>query len=172
MDPRRSIAAAGGWLAFLLGLAAPSTAPAQEAIFVVRHAEKAASPSADPPLSAQGKQRAEALRDLLKEAGITAIFTSPFQRTKETAKPLATALGITPQVDPMSDPQTLVGKLRGLSGKGSVLVVGHSDTVPELLKAIGHPSAPVIAATEFDNLFVVTPGEVTRPRVLRLHYKP
>src|SRR4051794_23898319 len=109
MTLRGMLTAVGPWIALLI--ATPSPASAQDAIFVVRHAEKEASPPTDPPLSTEGKQRAEALRDMLKEAGITAIITSPFSRTKETAKPLATALGIMPQVDTMDDAKVLVDKI-------------------------------------------------------------
>ena len=78
---------------------------------------------------------------MLKGAGVTAIITSPATRTKETAKPLATALGITPEVDPMDDAKALVARIRALPGGGNVLVVGHSDSVPQLLKALGHSPA-------------------------------
>ena len=149
----------------------PGPASAQGVIFVVRHAEKGTAPPGDPALSTAGKQRAEALRDMLKEAGVKAIITSPATRAKETAKPLATALGLTPEVDPMADAKALVARIRALAGGGNVLVVGHSDSVPELLKALGHSPAVSIDEAEFDNLFVVTPGEVTRPRVTRLRYR-
>ncbi|MEJ7639202.1 MAG: phosphoglycerate mutase family protein [Singulisphaera sp.] len=107
----------------------------------------------------------------MKDAGITAIHTSKFRRTKDTAKPLATALTLTPQEVGMSDPLALIGILREKHGDGKVLIVGHSDTVPEFLKALGHPKAPAIGDGDFDNLFVVVPGKVTRPHVIRLHYK-
>jgi broad specificity phosphatase PhoE len=170
MTLRGIIAVACFWT--VLGGVSLAPASAQDVIFLVRHAEPEASPPADPPLSAEGKRRAEALRDALREAGVTAIVTSSATRTKETAKPLATALGITPKVDPMADAKALVDKIRALPGGGNVLVVGHSDTIPELLKALGHSSSVSIGAAEFDNLFVVTPGDVTHPRVIRLRYKP
>jgi 2,3-bisphosphoglycerate-dependent phosphoglycerate mutase len=163
------LAAVSSLIALLI--CTPSPVSAQNVIFIVRHAEKEAMPPTDPPLSTEGKQRADTLRDMLKGAGVTAIITSPFTRTKETAKPLATALSLTPQVDPMDNPRALVDKIRSVSGGGNVLVVGHSDSIPQLLKALGHSPLISIADTEFDNLFVVTPGEVTRPRVSRLRYK-
>ncbi len=169
MTLRGMLATVGPWIALVI--ATPSPASAQDVIFVVRHAEKEVSPPTDPPLSTEGKRRAEALRDTLKGAGVKAIITSPFSRTKETGKPLATALGIAPLIDPMDDAKALIDKIRGLPGGGNVLVVGHSHTIPQLLKALGHSPPVTISETEFDNLFVVTPGEVTRPRVIRLRYR-
>ena len=108
---------------------------------------------------------------MLKEAGITGIITSPAIRTNETAKPLAMSLGIMPKVDTMNDAKALVNTIRALPGGGNVLVVGHTDTIPELLTALGSPSTFSIGETEFDNLFVVTPGQGTHPRILRLRYR-
>ena len=83
----------------LLALAVP--AAAQQSIFVVRHAERAdAAPGAsammdsDPDLSAAGKARAQSLASMLKDAKITAIYTTRYKRTKQTAEPLAAALGL------------------------------------------------------------------------------
>lgn len=160
---------AGLWIA-LSGLN-PAPSAAQGVIFLVRHAEKESTPPTDPPLSMEGKQRAEALRETLKDAGITAIITSPATRTKETAQPLATALAITPKVESMNDAKALVEAIRAVPEGGNVLIVGHSNTIPQLLKALGHSPTITIDESEFDSLFVVTPGEVTRPRVIRLRYK-
>jgi hypothetical protein len=84
---------------------------------------------------------------------------------------LAVALGLTPAADPMDDAQAIVARIRAIPAGGNVLVVGHSDTIPELLKALGHPQAVTINDSKFDNLFIVTPGEVTRPRVTQLRYR-
>jgi broad specificity phosphatase PhoE len=154
---------------FLLG-GLVSSGSAQQVIYLVRHAEKL-DETADTALSPAGKKRAEALRDALKDAGITAIFTSTFRRTKDTGQPLADALGIMPQRDDISDPAAMVAKLRDQHGEGKVLIVGHSDTVPALIKALGCTPVPAIGPDDFDNLFVVLPGKVTRPQLVRLHYR-
>lgn len=150
--------------------AAPTTASAQGMIFIVRHAEKSTSPAADPRLSAEGEQRAESLKALLAGSGITTIVTSKATRTKQTAGPLATAAGITPVIDAMDDAGALARRLRAALAGGNVLVVGHSNTIPDLLEAMGHPAKIDIDDDEFDNLFIVVPtGE--RPLVTRLRYK-
>jgi broad specificity phosphatase PhoE len=148
-----------------------SRAEAQQTIFLVRHAEKADT-SDDPLLSPAGKARAKDLARLLGDAGVTAINTSPFRRTVKTAEPLASKLGLEIKKEFIGDSAAFASLLKQRHPKGVVLVVGHSTTVPELLKALGHaPNPPIqIREDEFDNLFVVTPGEIAHPTVVRLRY--
>src|ERR1700694_910208 len=67
-------------------------------LVLVRHADKAAEPADDPPLTAAGAKRAQDLAAALRTAGVTAIITTQLRRTRETAQPLATALGLVAQV--------------------------------------------------------------------------
>ena len=108
---------------FLLVFVSVSTASAQPVVVIVRHAEKAANGGNDPDLSSAGRARAEALARILKDSSITAIFTSEFKRTQETAAPAATLIHVTPTVVAAKDTAALVGKLHQLNGNG--LVVGH-----------------------------------------------
>jgi 2,3-bisphosphoglycerate-dependent phosphoglycerate mutase len=157
-------------LAFLLFL--PSAVLAQSTIFVVRHAERAdagmaAVSGADPDLSDLGRARAESLAAMLKDARITHIFVTEFKRTRQTAEPLATRLRLVPTV--MSSKSTPGVAERVKSTPGNVLVVGHSNTVPDILKALGVEEAVVLADSEYDNLFVVTSG--ASPSLVRLRYR-
>jgi broad specificity phosphatase PhoE len=136
-------------------------------IFLVRHAEKAATGGDDMDLSDAGRARAEALAALVKDAGITAIYTTEFKRTQQTAAPIATALHLEPAIVAARDRAGLMAKLLGASG--NVLVVGHSNTIPELIKALGITTPINIADNDFDNLFVVLPE--SKPRLIRLHYR-
>ena len=155
----------------VLALAAP--AAAQQTIFVVRHAERAdasqsGSPmmASDPDLSDKGKARAQSLATLLKDAGITAIYTTQYKRTLQTAEPLAKALGIKPTIVDAKNTASLVEKLK--SG-GNALVVGHSNTVGEVIRQLGVSESTSVGDQEYDNLFVVFRGE--RPAVVRLHFR-
>jgi phosphohistidine phosphatase SixA len=123
-------------------------------VILIRHAERESS-SVD-ALSSVGKRRARTLATMLSDAGITAIFTSEFTRTKQTAAPVAAALGLTPREIASS---TGVAKTQILTSGGVVLVVGHSDTVPLLFGALGGPADVHIGEHEFDRMFIVTPGE-------------
>lgn len=151
----------------LVGLFTSALA-AQPTIFIVRHAEKAASTGKDPDLSNAGRARAESLAKMLKDAGIKLIYVTDLRRTQQTAAPLAKALNITPTVLPPNDTATLTATLREVHS-GNVLVVGHSDTVPKLIKELGIATPIDIGENDYDNLFVILLE--AQPRLLRLHYR-
>jgi broad specificity phosphatase PhoE len=150
-------------LAWVLGV--PAIAAAQQLVFVVRHAERAdagaprsqMTAAPDPPLSAVGKARADKLAAMLSAAGVTAIYTTEFKRTQETVAPLAAKLGVTPKAMSSDNTAALVTELRTKHAHDIVLVVGHSNTVPDVIKAFGGPVV-TIADDEYDNLFVVVPA--------------
>jgi len=151
---------------FLLLSAFLSTATAQSTIFIVRHAEKADA-TKDPDLSEVGRARAEALAKMLKDANITAIYATEFKRTQQTAAPLAKALSITITALPAKDNAALIAKLR--ASTGNALVVGHGDTIPDLIKALGMSDPINVAENDYDNLFAVVLDQ--KPHLIRLHYR-
>jgi len=153
----------------IVALAAARDARAQEAIYIVRHAERA-DQSTDPALSTAGVGRSHRLKDMLRDAGVTHIFTTNLRRTIETAKPLADALGLAPQPLPGPDVRPLIARLAALSPHDRALVVGHSNTVPELLSALKVATPITIADAEYDNLFIVVPQKGAPPLLLRLKY--
>jgi phosphohistidine phosphatase SixA len=161
----------GVLLAVLILLGSVVPAHAQEAIYIVRHAERASDEPLS-PLSAEGHARAARLADILRDAGITAIFVTEYERVAQTAQPTATRLGLTPTVIMADDTSGLVAKVHALGPSARVLIAGHSDTVPKLLAALGYATPVTIAKGEFDNLFVVIPGKPpgVPPVVLRLRY--
>jgi broad specificity phosphatase PhoE len=107
---------------------------------------------------------------MLKDCGVTAVFATQYKRTVDTARPLAEQLGL--QVAQVTGGQTaeLLSRLRALGPNARVLIVGHSDTVPELLTAFGYQRTVAIAKGEYDNLFIVVPGSGSTPLVIRLRY--
>lgn len=163
---------------------APTPSVAQRAtddfpvLVLVRHADKAAQPANDPPLTSAGMKRAQDLAAALRSAGVTFIITTQLRRTRETAQPLANALGLVPEVikvgeqalvpNPAADAQfppevvkeraeyvkALESAVRRL--QGVVLVVGHDWSVPGLIASMGGPQLPNICASVYDNLFVLT----------------
>jgi phosphohistidine phosphatase SixA len=158
------------WLVVALAL----PAAAQQTVFLVRHAERAdtqggapATMATDPDLSESGKARAQYLATALKDAGITAIFVTPFKRTQQTAEPLAKALGIHPTVVDSKDTLGLVEKVK--SAGGNVLVVGHSNSVPDVIGRLGVETPLKIADTEYDNLFIVVRSE--KPHLVRVRFR-
>src|SRR3954469_19368575 len=123
------------WLALSIVALVASALPcaAQEAIYIVRHAERA-DQSADSALSGEGVGRSYKLRDLLRTGGVTRIFTSPLRRTIDTAAPLAAALHVTSRA--MATDEALLEAIAGSGPHDRVLVVGHTNTVPALLRAL------------------------------------
>jgi len=119
-------------------------------VILIRHAEREPT-GTDPSLSAAGRRRAKLVADMLADAGIGAIFTSEFKRTKETAAPIAQRLNLTPvQID--DDISQAAQQVRSAGDR--VLVVGHSDTVPALIAALGGPQVTIPDAA-FDRFFVL-----------------
>ena len=143
-----------------------SALSAQSTIVIVRHAEKAKSGGDNPELSDAGHVRAEALAKMLKDSGITTIYATEFKRTQETAAPLAKALGITVSIVPSKNTPELASKLHNQTGNS--LVVGHGNTIPDLIAAFGIATPINIAEGDYDNLFIVVLDE--KPRLIRLHY--
>lgn len=153
----------------LLALLAALPVRAQEAIYIVRHAERA-DQSADSALSTDGTGRSFKLRDMLRDAGITRIFTSQLRRTIDTAAPLAAAVTVTPQQMPANDVAALAARVTASGAHDRVLVVGHSNTVPALLLALHVDAAIAIGDDEYGDLFIVVPRRDGGPVLLRLKY--
>jgi len=153
----------------VLCAAAPSRAFAQKLVFVVRHGERAdagMTQQTDPPLSSAGQARAQKLMTMLADAGITAIVTTELIRAQQTAQPLAAKLGLTPDVVQHDNTQGVVATLKITHATDVVLVVGHSDTIPAILKAYGKADV-TIPDNEYDDLFVIVPAT---GMVVRLRY--
>lgn len=162
-----------------LALAACQAVPAPEtgAIYLVRHAEKVTDGGAmvvddprDPPLTAEGEARAEALADTLQGVGITQIWSSDYIRTRETAAPLAKRLGLEVQLYDPSDLEAFSGLL-SMEQPQMVLVVGHSNTTPQLVEALGGDGGtPIVEKSEYDRLYVFDPD--TKKTELRRYGVP
>ena len=154
---------------------AASEAGLPRLVILVRHAEKAAEPPQNPPLTPAGEERAQALALALKDAGVTAIVTSDARRTRATAEPLARDLHLTPAVvavgggDLADHVAAVAAEVRRHAG-GIVLVVGHSDTIPSIIAALGGPRLRDIPHTEFGHLFVLTPEPGGGARLVQAAY--
>jgi broad specificity phosphatase PhoE len=147
-----------------------ASASASAAIFLVRHAEKRDPRDAKSLLSKAGLRRADDLSRVLASVPLKAVYATEFERTQQTAAPTAAAHGLKTAVLPSEDPAGLVKLLRALPADEDVLVVGHSDTIPDILAGLGVSTRTALAPNDYDNLFVVTPRASGEPQYLRLHY--
>lgn len=130
----------------------------QKPVFVVRHLQKAAGD--DPSLTAEGAAAAERLADLLEDDGVTAIFATPTRRAMETAQPLANRLGIAVTAYDPRNPEALLKA--AASAPGAVLVVGHSNTVHDLVARFGGRAPPPLSEEDYGTVWVVSDtGETT-----------
>jgi phosphohistidine phosphatase SixA len=138
-------------------------------VILVRHAEKAAVPGDDPPLSELGHERASALAAALIASPPTSIIVSSRQRTAMTAEAVALKTGVKPQVISLDGGgaahiAAVAAAVR--AQRGVVLVIGHSNTVPAIIKALGGPSLPDICDATYGHLFVLKPASGAQPTSL------
>ena len=162
--------------AALLGFGAAGQIPLAKApptvVILVRHAEKGTQPPQDPPLTDGGAARANALVAVARQAGVTAIITTQFERTRKTAEPTAVELKITPEIVQAGGPahaKAVADQVMKHAG-GTVLVVGHSNTVPAIVGALGAPQPKDLCDSEYDQVFTVVLGDAGPPRLIRSRY--
>jgi broad specificity phosphatase PhoE len=154
-------------LALACGSAAPRAVAAQadRVVVLVRHAEKADEPRTDPPLTDGGRARAGALAAALEGARVSAVVVTPYRRTRATAEPLLRATGLTPIELPVAGGladhvRAVADTVRHRAPGETVVVVGHSNTIPPIIRALGGP----------DLLFVLTLPAQGAARLIRASY--
>ena len=148
-------------------LAQPST------VIVVRHAERGTEPANDPLLTEAGSQRAKDLAAALAGAKVTSIVTTHLQRTQLTARPLGEALGLTPIVvraGGRDHADSVAATVMRRPAGEVVLVVGHSNTVPAIIAALGGPRMPDLCEGQYSNLFVLEMSPGGSPRFIKAKY--
>lgn len=155
-----AVVAISGCQSFGPLVAAPVPATVQS-IFLVRHAEKQTGDN--PSLTNAGRARAEILAARLAEQNLTHIHSTNYARTLQTAAPTAARTGLAVQRYDPSDLDAFARKLKNTSGNH--LVVGHSNTTPDLTTALGgDPVSPIDDVGEYDRIYTVSigaDGEVT-----------
>lgn len=143
-------------------------------VILVRHAEKEAQPADNPPLSAIGWQRVDALVEAVRHAGITTIYSTPYARTLETARGVARVIDVPVVETPILNRNvpaygdSVAARVR--RDGGVILVVGHSNTLGAVIKALGGPDIGEIADADYDNLFVLTIHEGHAVRFIRARF--
>lgn len=148
---------------------APDPEAGSAVIYLVRHAERAADDPTDPTLTPAGEARARELARLLGDAPLERIFSTDYRRTRLTAAPVAEAHGLAvEEYDPRGEGlEAFAGVLRGTPGHH--LVVGHSNTTPELVRALGGDPVSPIGEMEYDRIYlvVVAPDGTVASTLLR-----
>ena len=165
-----------GFLVFLISIVWIWGTSASTAVIVIRHAEKDMSAgAADPPLTSAGAARAELLARMFGDARqpdhIDAIYVTPALRNRLTAAPLAARLGISPIVVAAGDPRGLARRvLRDHPGQ-RILIVGHSDTVPQIVAELsGRATMAELADADYSSMYVISVPRFGRANLLRLSF--
>lgn len=161
----------------LSALAACSSIPAVKdfdataTFVVVRHAEKSTDDARDPSLSETGKARAQSLARLLADAPLSAAYATGFRRTQQTAQPAADAHGIQITIYDAEIPATtLATQLRATQAHGIVLVVGHSNTVPDIVAALSGQPVDAMSDDQYDLVYRVRTGSDGKTTLTRDRY--
>jgi broad specificity phosphatase PhoE len=145
-------------------------------IVLVRHAEKELGSISDAPLSPEGEQRADRLAAMFGDAEpfgrVRRIYVTNMRRTQQTALRLSQRLGINSEVvDSKADAGELARRVLKENRGSRALIVGHSNTVPDIVKALtGAKDVPPIGEDEYGTLYVVTVPSVGPATVLRMKY--
>jgi len=176
------------WVVFLAQANTPTLVNADQpfkvtTVYLVRHAEKQKLPAMDPELTEAGRVRADALAKTLAKADIKTIITSQYLRTQQTASPSATQSGTKlTQIDITMSPSNrrqispdyfkqIKDTIAAANGQ-SVLIVGHSNSVPEIIKELGGDAVPVLSEQDYDDLFIVTIYAPDQAKVITLNQSP
>ena len=161
----------------LLGLVAlPCSVLAAQpsTVIIVRHAERAAEPAGDPVLTEAGSQRAKDLAAALSGAKITSVITTHLQRTQLTAKPIMDATGLTNIVvraGGAGHADSVAANVMRRPAGDVVLVVGHSNTVPAIIAALGGPRMPDLCDSQYSHLYILEYGaDRSAPRLIKAKY--
>ena len=148
--------------------------PEVTTVYLVRHGEKSTADVNDPnpTLTPAGRARAGALAVKLANAGVTHIISTQWMRTRETAQPLASLLGLTTEIVPSTVSgfaDSTAAAVRRHRGE-TILVVGHSNTIASVIAALGGPRVPDLCDSEHSNLFVMKITKSPGPSLVREHY--
>lgn len=139
------------------------TSALAQTYYVLRHFEKAPTPD-DPPLSTRGIQQANALAALLTDKDIQCIYSTNYQRTRQSVTALANALKTTVQLYDPRQPGTLIDSLTSM--QQDCVIVGHSNTVPDLVERLGGHVAP-LTEKDYGDVFVLVKD---KPLLLQQHH--
>ena len=149
-------------LCALIGTVAMAAAPEAPAVYVMRHLNTPEG-ERDPDLTAAGKAGAEHLVHWFHGKPLTAIYVSDFKRTRQTAAPLAAERGITVKLYNPADTPALIALVRAEAGP--VLIVGHSNTVPDVVEQLGGARPAPLSHPDFGDIWTVAGGQTAHAKL-------
>lgn len=145
-------------------------------VVVVRHAEKANDGSADPDLNEVGQTRARALVRVLESAQVDAVYATQYKRTRQTVEPLARHFGVETRVVPVTSgdidtyARNLSQQLRSEHAGQTVVIAGHSNTVPTIVEGFTGDEIETMSEDDYDHLYTIIISPAAPPRLIRSNY--
>lgn len=164
----------GFLLLICLGLSSINQAVADTRLIVlVRHAEKTNLQIDDPQLSPQGEMRAVALITALNRTPLSQLIATQYQRTQQTLAPMSKIRHLPVTIVPAQKPieehiQQIVEQVYAV--KGNSLIVGHSNTIPLIIKALGGPEISAINENDYSQLFLLSIGDGQSASLIATRY--
>jgi broad specificity phosphatase PhoE len=140
---------------------------AQQAIYIIRHGEKELS-GTDPALTDAGRERAAAWAEMLRLSDLKIILTSDAKRTRETGGIVARSLGIPHKALPVQDVAGLTDLIEFDHEDDNVLIVGHTETIPQTLSNLGLTEVVDISESDFSSLLILLRRQTNEPQLIRL----
>lgn len=148
----------------------PSGLAETQLIFVVRHADTTPNSGSNPDLNAQGQARALQLANMIQDEQLGAIYVTNTNRSVQTAAPASANSGIPTTFYPPLDAIGLANTIRSSNSTVATLVIAHSNTVPDIIEALGGPSFDDLAEDSFDHFYAVLLRSGRHVRTIELRY--
>ncbi|MBA3655881.1 MAG: histidine phosphatase family protein [Gemmatimonadaceae bacterium] len=145
-------------------------------VIIVRHAEKGIDDPRDPSLTQSGRERAIALRDVLIDANVSAIYATQYRRNRQTAEPLAQQLGLTVIERPVNAANSatyaadIAREVLNTNQGKTVVIVGHSNTVPQIVQAFSRVAVKAMEDSEYDHIFIVVVPAGGSPSLVNVRF--
>lgn len=149
-------------IAALLGAAAVASLPGAQTVYVMRHLNTPEG-ERDPDLTDAGKANAQAVVAWFKGKKLTAIYVSDYKRTRQTAGPLAADRGIAVKVYDPRDTPALIARVKAETGP--VLIVGHSNTVPDVVEQLGGTRPGPLSHPDFGDIWTIKGGKTAHAKL-------
>ena len=138
-------------------------------IYIVRHAEKSTEPANDPHLTNAGRLRSDALRDLLKEKKIKAIYSTETSRTKETGMPLSALINVPIEYYRNDSLSSFINTI--IKQNKNTLIIGHSNTCVNMINSLPLQHTTLfIPDNKYDNMFIIEVKSGKAFKIINAHY--
>ena len=144
--------------------------PETQVVFVLRHANTNPNSGSNPNLNVEGQLRALDLASMIQDEQLGAIYVTNTNRSVQTATPASANSGVPTTFYPPLDAAALATTIRSSNSIAATLVIAHSNTVPDIVAALGGPTFKDLEETSFDHFYAVLLKDGRHVRTIKLRY--